>query len=308
MQKLSAKQLWLLIILTIVWGLNWPVMKLGVTGMPPLLFRTMSMWLGLPVLALALVVMKVPFAMPRKHWPELLLLTSTNMFVWHVCIILAIQSLSSGRAAILGYTMPIFSAVLGAIFFASVMTKRNWMGVVAAALGVALLLWHEMTGLSGKPLGVALALTAAATWALGTQLLRRTKIDTPTLAISFWMTVLACMVMTALTVTFEREAWVMPSRSSWFAIVYNAVLVFGFAHAAWFFLARTLPPVASTLSVMFIPILGVFSGAYWLGEVLHWQDWAAVALMVVAIASVLAPTKALTKAPTSSTNSATKPT
>ena len=301
MQKLSAKQLWLLVVLTVVWGLNWPVMKLGVTGMPPLLFRTLSMWLGLPVLALALVWLKVPFAMPRKHWPELLLLAATNMFIWHVCIILAIQSLSSGRAAILGYTMPIFSAVLGALFFASVMTKRNWLGVAAAALGVALLLWHEMMGLSGKPLGVALALTAAATWALGTQLLRRTKIDTPTLAISFWMTALACIVMTALTVTFERDAWVMPSRTSWFAIVYNAVLVFGFAHAAWFYLARTLPPVASTLSVMFIPILGVFVGAYWLGEVLHWQDWAAVALMVVAIASVLAPTKAPTKVPTKPT-------
>jgi drug/metabolite transporter (DMT)-like permease len=255
------------------------------------------MWLGLPVLALALVWLKVPFAMPRKHWPELLLLAATNMFIWHVCIILAIQSLSSGRAAILGYTMPIFSAILGAIFFASVMTKRNWLGVAAAALGVALLLWHEMTGLSGKPLGVALALTAAATWALGTQLLRRTKIDTPTLAISFWMTVLACVVMTALTVTFEREAWVMPSQSSWFAIVYNAVLVFGYAHAAWFYLARSLPPIASTLSVMFIPILGVFVGAYWLGEVLHWQDWAAVGLMVAAIASVLAPSKTPAKSP-----------
>lgn len=295
MQKLSAKQLWFLVTLTIVWGLNWPVMKLGIQGMPPLQFRTMSMWLGLPVLAAALLVMKVPFAMPRKHWPELLKLTATNMFVWHVCIIFAIQSLSSGRAAILGYTMPIFSAVLGALFFASVMTKRNWLGVVAAAIGVALLMWHEMTGLSGKPLGVALALIAASTWALGTQLLRRTRIDTPTLTISFWMTVLATLVMSVLTCLFERQTWVMPSPSSWFAIIYNAVLVFGFAHAAWFFLARTLPPVASTLSVMMIPVLGVFAGAYWLGEVLHWQDWAAVGLMVVAIASVLVPTKAPTK-------------
>ena len=63
------------------------------------------------------------------------------------------------------------------------------------------------------------------------------------------------------------------------------------AHAAWFYLARSLPPVASTLSVMFIPVLGVFSGALWLGEVLHWQDWAAVVLMVVAIASVLWPAR-----------------
>ena len=36
---------------------------------------------------------------------------------------------------------------------------------------------------------------------------------------------------------------------------------------------------------------GVFSGAWWLGEVLHWQDWAAVALVMVAIASVLWPTR-----------------
>jgi drug/metabolite transporter (DMT)-like permease len=75
------------------------------------------------------------------------------------------------------------------------------------------------------------------------------------------------------------------------AIIYNAVLIFGFAHAAWFSLARSLPPVASTLSVMLIPVVGVFSGALWLREVLHWQDWTAVALMVAAIASVLWPAR-----------------
>jgi drug/metabolite transporter (DMT)-like permease len=40
---------------------------------------------------------------------------------------------------------------------------------------------------------------------------------------------------------------------------------------------------------MFIPVLGVFSGAWWLGEVLHWQDWTAVALVMLAIATVLWP-------------------
>ena len=74
--------------------------------------------------------------------------------------------------------------------------------------------------------------------------------------------------------------------------LYNALLVFGFAHSAWFYLARGLPPVASTLSVMMIPILGVFSGAWALNEILHWQDWAAMGLMVVSIASVLWPSQA----------------
>ena len=77
-------------------------------------------------------------------------------------------------------------------------------------------------------------------------------------------------------------------------------MVFGFAHAAWFFLARSLPPIASSLSVMMIPILGVFSGALWLDEVLNWQDWAAVVLMVVAIGSVLMPSRAIPDSPAQS--------
>jgi len=87
----------------------------------------------------------------------------------------------------------------------------------------------------------------------------------------------------------ERAQWQRPDDVALGTILFNGLLVVGFAQVVWFVLARSLPPVASTLSVMFIPVLGVFSGAWWLGEVLHWQDWAAVALVVVAILSVLWP-------------------
>ncbi|HEY8708032.1 MAG TPA: EamA family transporter, partial [Burkholderiaceae bacterium] len=43
MNKLTSRQLATLVVLTVVWGVNWPVMKLGVTGYPPLTFRTLSM-------------------------------------------------------------------------------------------------------------------------------------------------------------------------------------------------------------------------------------------------------------------------
>ena len=291
MHKLSSRQWLVLVLLTIVWGVNWPIMKAGVTGFPPLTFRMLCLWLGTPVLGLALLAMRVPFRIGREHWRELLVLAVFNMFIWHGLIIIAVQSLSSGRAAILGYTMPMFSAVLGALVFGERLASRAWAGVGAATLGVVLLLWHEVTHLSGRPQGVVLALVAASTWALGTQLLRRTRIPVPTLAISFWMTALTAVVISALALIFERDRWVEPSPTTWASIGFNAVLVFGFAHAAWFYLARSLPPVASTLSVMLIPVVGVFSGAWWLGEVLHWQDWAAVVLMVVSIAAVLWPRK-----------------
>lgn len=288
---LTRRQLWTLITLTLVWGINWPIMKFGVTGFPPLTFRSGSMLMGWPVLGVALVLMKVPFRIPREHWREVFKLALFNMFVWHTLVILALPNLSSGRAAILGYTMPIFSAVCGVWWFNAPLRARQWLGVAAAGVGVLLLLWNELTHLAGQPFWVVMVLIAAAMWAYGTQRLRHTDVPVPTLTLAFWMTGLTTVWLTLLAVVFEMDRWVEPSPSTLASMVYNALGVFAFAQAAWLTLARGLPPVASTLSVMFIPVLGVFSGAWWLGEVLHWQDWSAVVLMVVAIASVLWPAR-----------------
>ncbi|MDD5326051.1 MAG: DMT family transporter [Polaromonas sp.] len=287
--QLTRQQLLLLAFLTMVWGLNWPVMKLGVTAYPPLTFRALCIWIGLPVLALLMVARRTPFFVPRDRFREVFLLAMTNMLIWNVLIMLAVKNLSSGRSAILGYTMPIFSALLGACVFGARLKPRQWLGVAAAALGVALLLWYELTHLSGRPVAVLCALVAAATWALGTHQLRNARAGIATLTLSFWMMLITAVLLLPLCVMFEYPQWKAPSSLTWAAIGYNAVLVFGFAQTAWLTLARTLPPIASTLSVMMIPILGVFAGALGLGEVLHWQDWAAVVLMVLAIASVLAP-------------------
>jgi len=291
---MTRRQLVVLVALTLIWGLNWPVMKLGVSGLPaapqaypPLTFRALSMLLGVPVLALALVALRVPFGVPRSERRELLALTAANMLVWHVVIIVAVQQLSSGRSAILGYTMPIFAALWGAWVFGDRLTPRQWFGVAAAALGVALLLASEFTRLAGAPLAAGAIVLAAAIWAYGTHRLRRTASRLPLLTIVFWMTVLTTLVMVLLAVAFERQAWRLPEPHVAFAIGFNAVLVFGFAHAAWFYLARTMPPVASGISVMLIPVLGTFAGAALLGEALHWQDHAAMLAIVVAIAAVL---------------------
>ena len=290
----TARQLWVLLALTLVWGLNWPVMKAGVSGLPgapmaypPLAFRALSMLLGLPVLGLALWVLKVPLAVPRRHWKELALLTLLNMAVWHVVVIIAVQQLSSGRSAILGYTMPVFAALWGRWVWGDRLARQQLLGVAAAALGVLLLLAGEFGKLSGAPWAALAVVFAAAVWALGTHRLRRSTMALPLLTIVFWMTAVTAVLMSLLSLMFERSAWRAPEPHVWGAIAYNAVGVFGFAHAAWFYLARTMPPVASSISVMLIPVLGVFSGALLLGEALHWQDWSAVALMVAAIGLVL---------------------
>ena len=228
MHALTTRQWVVLALLTLVWGFNWPVMKIGVTGFPPLTYRMICLFIGTPLLGLVLLALKVPFKVPRQYWKELLVLAVFNMFFWHFLIILAVNLLSSGRAAILGYTMPIFSAVIGALVFKTQLSKRNWGGISAAAIGVIFLLWHELDNFSGKPFGVLLALGAASSWALGTQLLRRTTIPLPTLTLSFWMTVTTAVVMTVLATVLESDRWEAPTSTHWASIIYNAILVFVF--------------------------------------------------------------------------------
>lgn len=289
---LTPRQWLALAVVTLIWGLNWPVMKIGVTGFPPLAFRAACLWLAMPTLAVVMWARRIPFHVPVAERRQVAWLGLTNMLLWNILIILAIPRLSSGRAAILGYTMPVFAALLGAWLFREPFNWRHGLGVLAALAGALLLLWHEMAAFAGQPLGVLLALGAAFWWGLGTQMLRRARISVHLATMTFWMMVLAVTVLTVASALFERDAWVAPSAAVWAALAYNGLLVLVFSQLAWFYLARSLPPQASTLSVMLIPVLGVFSGAWWLRETLHWQDYAAVVLMLVSMASVLWPRRA----------------
>ncbi|HNT38317.1 MAG TPA: EamA family transporter [Rubrivivax sp.] len=292
----TRRQFALLAVLTLIWGLNWPIMKLGISGWPqaparypPLTFRALSIGLALPVLWLGLRAMRVPLGVPRAHWGELLRLTTSNMLVWHLVMIVALQSLSSGRAAILGYTMPVFSALWGAAVFGDRLRPRQWAGVAACALGVLLLLAHEFGRLAGAPWAALAIVASACVWAYGTHRLRRSTLPVATLTVAFWMTTITGAAVALAAWSFERAQWQWPSPTVQAAIAFNAFAVFAVAQLIWIVLARSLPPLASTISVMMIPVLGVFSGAWALGERLHWQDFVAVALLVAAIAAVLMP-------------------
>jgi drug/metabolite transporter (DMT)-like permease len=127
-------------------------------------------------------------------------------------------------------------------------------------------------------------------WAIGTQLMRRRKLPGSVLVLTFWMMVMSLVVCGLVAWAIERDQWVRaPNLMEWGAILYNAVLVFGVSQLLWFRLATLLPPVASSLSVMLIPVVGLFSGMWLLGEVPSWQDYVALIFVLVAIATVLLP-------------------
>lgn len=242
---------------------------------------------ALPPLWLAARLSATSLRVSRGQMAVIARLALPNMMVWHFFMILGIKMLSSGRAAILGFTMPVWALLSGLLFFRERVTPMAWLGVGCALAGALLLLSSEFAALSGQPLGSALVLIAAAGWGYGTVALRKSRIDIPTLSLTFWMIALAALAMGAAAVLFESTQWRWPNAIEWGAIIFNALIVFAFANIVWVQLARSLPPIASSLSVMMIPIVGVFSGALMLGETPHWQDYAAMVLILAAMSTVL---------------------
>lgn len=284
---LNRVDLVLLSFLTLFWGINWPIMKYAVTDYPPLTFRLLCMVIGIGALALYIVATKDSFLVPKSERKRVLQLGFGNMVIWHVFAIIAVKYLTSGRAAIIGYTMPVWALIAGALLFKDRITLRGGIGVLLALLATLLLAAEEFTSLVGQPLGLGMMLIAAIAWGIGTTMMKHMSVSVSNAVLTFWMMNLTIGFLVVLVITFEAGQWRMPTTGEWAAILFNAVVVFGFCHVVWFRLARKLPPVASSLSVMLIPILGVFSGAWALNESIGPYDLGALLLILLSMGAVL---------------------
>lgn len=311
---MSAQDRLLLALLTLLWGVNWPVMKLGLRGLPPLSFRVMCMVGGALLLAMIARAQGHSLRVARAHWAELFWLGLSNMVLWCVLSILGVKLLASGRAAILGYTMPVWTALLGWLIWRDPIKPRMAVGVLGA-IGVVLLLvagepitawWagQPAPGLTALPdttsttlWGTLAMLGAAISWAVGTQQMNRRKLPGAIVVLTFWMTVQALVACVVLAAWLEDAPWawlgapLQVPAMTWLAVGYNVTLVFGVSQLLWFRMASRLPPVASGLSVMLIPVVGLFSGLVMLGEQPAWFDLAALACALVSIASVVLPAR-----------------
>jgi drug/metabolite transporter (DMT)-like permease len=289
---LSRKQIWALLGLTLMWGVNWPMMKLSLQETTPLMFRASTMLLGASWLFFYVARKGERMWPTPSEWAAIGLLALPNVLGWHTLSIFGVQELASGRAAILGFTMPIFTVLLGAAFFGERITPRVRLAVVSVALAIGLLLWHEVARLSGRPAGIAWMLSAAFCWALGTLMFRRSQLALSPLVVTVWMLLLGSVVVAALAFALEPLPELQNfSTAMWISLAYGVVINYGFAQLIWFGMARSLPPATSAMSIMAVPLVGTLGATVIVGEWPHWEDYVAVLFVMSAIALVLLPSR-----------------
>ena len=288
MSTLTRRQLIGLVVLTLMWGLNWPVMKLSLRELGPLHFRAVTMALGALALALFFRARGVRM-LPRgtAEWRDVAVLGLPNILGWHGLSIIGLTQLPAGRAAILGFTMPVWTVLLGVLFYRERLTARLVLATAAVLAAIALLLWDEFARLAGSPAGIVWMQGAALCWALGTIWMRRARLTLPPEALVVWMMAWSAAVIAVLAVALEPPQTWHFSAGVWVSLAWAVLINYGAAQVIWFSVARALPPATSAMSVMAVPLIGTLSAPLIVGEWPRWQDLAAMVCVVVAIGAVL---------------------
>jgi drug/metabolite transporter (DMT)-like permease len=278
--------------LTLIWGSNWPILKLGVTELPPLTFRFFTLlFAGLGLLTIAKASGE-DIRVPRRLWWMVAVLALCNIFGWNALVLFGVREMPAGRSAILAYTMPVWATLASLVLLHEPLSRRKQLGLALGMAGMALLLWDDLSAIEKSPFGALMILGAAIVWGIGTVLLRKFNPPLPQTTLSAWMMIAGWLPFVVIVPLTDPQWMSRPatlSGSGWFAIVYNIVFAGTLAHWAWFTLARRLPVAVSSLSSLPVPVVGVFAGMIVLGERPGPAEWVALALVLSALVAVLMP-------------------
>ena len=281
----------MLVLLTFFWGINWPILKVTLLEIAPLHFRSWCFFAG--VIGMFLIAWRSGQSMrvPAGQWGRLIVIAFLNMSCWNLLALYGIPMMASGRAAILAYTMPVWGVLFSVWLLDEKLTRRRVAGVALGMGGMLLLFSTEFAALQRAPLGAILIIISAAIWGLGVVVMKRWLVDMPLAPYIAWQMLIGGAPIFLGALFFEQGSFDLRLLSVWaFAgTIYNMFITFIFC--SWAFTKITLiaPVGVSSLSMLMTPVVGVFSGMLLLDEQPYWQDFAALVLVLAALATVMLP-------------------
>jgi drug/metabolite transporter (DMT)-like permease len=284
------RSMWILLaVLTLGWGFNWPMMKMTLAELPVWTFRGLCVGSGAIGLFIIARATRQSIRVPRSQWGWLAVISICNVTLWNVLIGYGLRMLPAGRSAILAYSMPIWAVLLSVFILHEKLSRRRILGLLLGMAGMAVLLGGELSIMRTSPVGSMLVLGGAIAWALGTVLMRRHPTTVSTTALTAWQLLIGGLPIMLGALVFDWGTWRPIGPAATVGLVYNMTFVFIFCYWAWFKIATTAPPGVSSLSTLMIPVVGVFSGIWLLGESPRWQEYVALGLVIASLATVLIP-------------------
>ena len=286
----GAASIFTIILIGILWGLNWPAVKFMLGEMPPLTIRAVAFPLAALILALVARLMGHSLRPSRGDRFPIIITGLFLVFGFNVLTTFGQLVTETSRAAIIAYTMPALTAVLAVVFLRE---RLDWRVTIALTVGMAALgvLLSEDSAIlaSGSP-GPIIMLAAALSWALGNVALKARAWSLPPLALTVWFFVVSSLACWPLVLAFEppwRQTW--PSFPVVLTMAYHVLGPMVICYSLWTLALGRLSATTAAISTLTAPIVGVGSALFILGEEMTWQKGFSLLMVTTSILLTLLP-------------------
>ncbi len=289
-QALTGRDLTAALIVVVLWGVNFVVMKFALRDFTPLQLGAARYVFA--VLPLALFIRPPPIA-----WKWLVLYGLFQGLGQFGFLFLALQvGMTSALASVMLQTQVFFTALFGFVLLKERASRPLQAGMVLAVLGLSCFaINYLLPGASAGTTiaGFALTLCASAMWAASNIVARRVQqggVDYSPTAFVVWSSSVAVLPFVLLSLLFDAEAvrwqWLQARPTSWLAVAYLGWVATLVGYSLWTGLLKRHPANRVAPFSLGVPVVGLAAGMGVLGEVISPWQWGGIALIVGALLCV----------------------
>lgn len=259
-----------LLLMALIWGVNFPVIKAALGEIPPMAFNALRFPLA------SLTVFIIVRTRGRLTWPErsdlprVVLLGVLGNLLYQAFFIFGLNGTLAGNASILLATIPVWTLILSTLRRHETPGPLVWIGIlftlggmVAVVVGGRLSLGLQRDTLVGDLLMVGAAMTWA-TYAVGSRNLVRKYGSLPLTAWTLWIGSVG-LVLLGLPELF-RAPLAAASPLAWGGVIYAGVMAVGLAYILW---NRGVQRIGSSRTAAYqnlVPVVALLVAWIWLGE------------------------------------------
>ncbi|MHC8385339.1 drug/metabolite exporter YedA [Pseudomonas sp. LB3P14] len=271
--------------LYVIWGSTYLVIRIGVEYWPPLLLGGIRFVIA-GTLMYAFLRWRGAPAPTWAQWKSagiigILLLTCGNGAV----SVAEHTGVASGVAALAVATVPLFTLLCG-YFWGARNTRLEWAGIVLGLIGIAML--NLGSNLQSSPLGAALLVFAAASWAFGSVWSKHLPLPQGAMASAVEMLVGGAALLIGSALSGEHLER-MPPIEGWAALAYLTVFGSIIAFNAYMYLLKNVRPAAATSYAYVNPAVAVLLGIVFVGETIGIEEGLAMLVIISAVVLIGLP-------------------
>jgi O-acetylserine/cysteine efflux transporter len=253
----------MILILCVIWGFNFVVMKSANGAFPPVLFAAFRFFVGAAVLFGVAYFKKIP--LPSKKnliWYVLCGILQTTYF--NLAIQISLNYISAGLVSVLTYSMPLFFCILAHFFIhGERLTVRKMAGIIIGIMGLFFSL--NITHLDGDLWALILALSSAISWAVSNLIIKQKLQDCDKVQFTAWQMAVGAGALFLYSFCFEngQSHWSIMSIGY---ILFSGIIASALAFVLWSYILTKIQASKASISLLLVPVVGIISSYLFLHE------------------------------------------